>query len=128
MAGFSWISRVLVAAGFLVGGSASAGPFAGGSFGFRLGTLPELAVPITGGFTTSAGAVTATSTGAITGTDVVGLTNAPPISRLSMVVTGNQTGTLVPGAGTPANSLALRGVVPAAGFPSGLAITSLPGP
>jgi len=104
-------SSFLAAAVLFVAGSASAAPFAGGSFSVVIGTLPGLGVPITGGFATDGTNVTATSTGAIAGSDTfIGITNAPPITRVQAVLTGNQTGQLVPGAGTAANALGLKGV------------------
>ncbi len=122
--GFSWL---LATACLVLGGSASAGPFAGGEFGFKLGALPELTVPITQGFTTSGGGVTATSTGAISGVVVhPGLTNAPPITRFEMVVTGNQTGSLVPAAGTAANPLGLQGALLAPGYGGYVTLLGVP--
>jgi len=111
----------------VLGGSASAGPFEGGEPGFKIGILPELVVPITQGFTTSGGGVTAASTGAISGVFVhPGLTNAPPITRFEMVVTGNQTGSLRPGAGTAANSLGLQGAVLVTGYGGAVTLLGVP--
>lgn len=96
---------------FLFAGSASAAPLTSGQFSIVIGTLPGLAVPITGGVTASGSNVTFTNTTAIAGTDTVsGITNAAPITGVQAVLTGNQTGTLVPGAGTAANSLGLKGL------------------
>jgi len=108
---FSIQFAFLLAASLVIAGSASAGPFTGGSFSFTIGTLPGLSAPIAAGFATDGTNVTATSTGAINGTDTfIGITNAPPITRVQVAVTGNQTGQLVPGAGTAANPLGVLGV------------------
>lgn len=120
-------SYLLAAALLVVAGSASAGPFGGGSLSVAIGALPGLAAPITGGFTTSGGNVTATSTGAISGTDTfIGITSAPPITRVQAVLTGNQTGQLVPGAGTAANSLGLQGVANVVAYGGYVTLVAVP--
>lgn len=127
MGRFSWFSWLLATACLVLGGSASAGPFAGGQFGFKLSFLPELVVPITQGFTTSGGGVTATSTGAISGTSIFpGPINAPPITTFEMAVSGNQTGFLAPGAGTAANSLGLQGAVLVTGYGGFVTLLGVP--
>ncbi len=121
---FSW---VLAAASLVLGGSASAGPFAGGEFGLAIGNLSEVSVPITQGFTTNGGNVTATSTGAIVGTEVfIGITNAPPVTRVQAVLAGNQTGSLAPGAGTAVNSLGLQGALEVIAYGGAVTVVSLP--
>ncbi|MCZ7617926.1 MAG: PEP-CTERM sorting domain-containing protein [Myxococcota bacterium] len=112
---------------FLVVGSANAGPLVSGQLSVKIDTLPGLSVPITTGFTTAGGAVTATSTNAIVGSDLfVGITNAAPITRLQAVLAGNQTGTLVPGAGTAANSLGLKGVSNVLAYGGNVTLVAVP--
>ncbi|MCZ7617927.1 MAG: PEP-CTERM sorting domain-containing protein [Myxococcota bacterium] len=120
-------SYLLAAALLVVAGSANAGPFAGGSLSITIGTLPGLAAPITGGFTTAGGNVTATSTNAIVGSDTfIGITNAAPITRVQAILAGNNLGTLVPGAGTAANALGIQGVANVVAYGGYVTLVAVP--
>ncbi len=121
------LSYLLAAAVLVVAGSASAGPLGGGALSLTIGTLPGLTIPITAGFTTDGTNVTATATNAISGaTTFVGITNAPPITRVQGVLTGNATGQLVPGAGTGANALGLQGVANVVAYGGYVTLVAVP--
>ena len=121
------LSYLLAAAVLVVAGSASAGPFGGGSLSITIGTLPGLTVPITAGFATDGTNVTATATNAIVGaTTFIGITNAPPITRVQGILTGNDLGQLVPGAGTAANALGLDGVANVVAYGGYVTLVAVP--
>ncbi len=112
---------------FLCAGSASAGPLESGSLSVTIGTLPGLTVPITGGFTASGNNVTATASNAISGTtEFIGITNAPPITRVQALLTGNATGQLVPGAGTASNPLGIQGLANVVAYGGYVTLVAVP--